>query len=205
MNALLSAPERTVTQSNGTGYPVPRRYWDRRRANFPVALRLLPGAVRNHLWRSTGLPVWPTTSATRRRATPRALARLAGGRAGTGPARGAATHPCWSALTPTIRQFDLPLGTLSTADRSEPAGSGGPIATRRSRIWSATACCRRLRWGNSVSARSFEVSSPERIALSDEVCIGLQVVEHLQDVAEDIAGDRVYLPQTRPPRVRLHR
>jgi phytoene/squalene synthetase len=43
--------------------------------------------------------------------------------------------------------------------------------------------------------RIFEVSSPDRIALSDEVCSGLQIVEHIQDVAEDVARDRIYLPQ----------
>ena len=36
---------------------------------------------------------------------------------------------------------------------------------------------------------------PERMALSDDVCIGLQVVEHLQDVAEDAApGPRLPAP-----------
>jgi 15-cis-phytoene synthase len=36
--------------------------------------------------------------------------------------------------------------------------------------------------------------SPERRALSDRVCSGLQVVEHLQDVGEDAAAGRIYLP-----------
>jgi phytoene synthase len=36
--------------------------------------------------------------------------------------------------------------------------------------------------------------TPERQALSDRVCSGLQVVEHLQDVREDAAAGRVYLP-----------
>ncbi len=36
--------------------------------------------------------------------------------------------------------------------------------------------------------------TPERQALSDLVCSGLQVVEHLQDVREDAAAGRVYLP-----------
>jgi 15-cis-phytoene synthase len=36
--------------------------------------------------------------------------------------------------------------------------------------------------------------TPERQALSDRVCGGLQVVEHLQDVPEDAAAGRVYLP-----------
>ncbi|MEU8510323.1 squalene synthase HpnC [Kitasatospora sp. NPDC048722] len=38
------------------------------------------------------------------------------------------------------------------------------------------------------------VSTPERIGLSDAVCTALQVVEHLQDVAEDLARGRIYLP-----------
>ncbi|MFF5637578.1 squalene synthase HpnC [Streptomyces sp. NPDC012825] len=36
--------------------------------------------------------------------------------------------------------------------------------------------------------------TPERIRRSDEICTALQIVEHLQDVAEDLARDRVYLP-----------
>jgi squalene synthase HpnC len=41
----------------------------------------------------------------------------------------------------------------------------------------------------------FGAASPERIARSNDVCTGLQVVEHLQDVAEDLRQDRIYLPQ----------
>ena len=40
----------------------------------------------------------------------------------------------------------------------------------------------------------FGASTAERIALSDRVCIGLQVVEHLQDVGEDAGNGRIYLP-----------
>lgn len=38
------------------------------------------------------------------------------------------------------------------------------------------------------------VSTPDRVDLSDQVCSALQVVEHLQDVAEDLARGRIYLP-----------
>jgi squalene synthase HpnC len=41
----------------------------------------------------------------------------------------------------------------------------------------------------------FDSATPERILLSDKICTALQVVEHLQDVAEDLARGRVYLPQ----------
>lgn len=41
---------------------------------------------------------------------------------------------------------------------------------------------------------AFDSATPERIALSDRICTALQVVEHCQDVAEDFARGRVYLP-----------
>lgn len=37
-------------------------------------------------------------------------------------------------------------------------------------------------------------STPERIRHSDSICTALQIVEHLQDVAEDLGRDRIYLP-----------
>ena len=40
----------------------------------------------------------------------------------------------------------------------------------------------------------FGASTPGRAELSDAVCSGLQIVEHLQDVAEDLQAGRVYLP-----------
>jgi phytoene/squalene synthetase len=40
----------------------------------------------------------------------------------------------------------------------------------------------------------FHASTPERIELSDKICIALQVVEHLQDVGEDARQGRIYLP-----------
>ena len=40
----------------------------------------------------------------------------------------------------------------------------------------------------------FGAATPVRIRLSDAICTGLQLTEHLQDVAEDYARGRVYLP-----------
>ncbi|MDX3635890.1 squalene synthase HpnC [Streptomyces europaeiscabiei] len=37
-------------------------------------------------------------------------------------------------------------------------------------------------------------TTPERVRHSDAICTALQIVEHLQDVAEDLGRDRVYLP-----------
>jgi squalene synthase HpnC len=41
----------------------------------------------------------------------------------------------------------------------------------------------------------FGAYTPERVAWSDSICTGLQLVEHWQDVAEDKAAGRIYLPQ----------
>jgi len=38
-------------------------------------------------------------------------------------------------------------------------------------------------------------ATPARITASDSICTALQLVEHTQDVAEDLANDRIYLPR----------
>ncbi|HEY1819444.1 MAG TPA: squalene synthase HpnC [Trebonia sp.] len=38
-------------------------------------------------------------------------------------------------------------------------------------------------------------ATPERIKASDSVCTALQIIEHCQDVAEDLGNGRVYLPK----------
>lgn len=40
-----------------------------------------------------------------------------------------------------------------------------------------------------------KAATPERIAASDSICTALQVIEHTQDVAEDLANNRIYLPR----------
>ena len=40
----------------------------------------------------------------------------------------------------------------------------------------------------------FGVATPERIAWSDAICTALQLVEHCQDVREDLGRGRIYLP-----------
>jgi squalene synthase HpnC len=40
----------------------------------------------------------------------------------------------------------------------------------------------------------FGVATGERVALSDNICTALQLAEHWQDVAEDLANGRIYLP-----------
>ena len=37
-------------------------------------------------------------------------------------------------------------------------------------------------------------ATPERLRRSDSICTALQLAEHWQDVAEDLANGRIYLP-----------
>ncbi|QXE33592.1 squalene synthase HpnC [Streptomyces sp. GMY02] len=46
-------------------------------------------------------------------------------------------------------------------------------------------------------------ADPERIRRSDAVCTALQIIEHLQDVAEDLRRDRIYLPAEDMKRFRV--
>jgi phytoene/squalene synthetase len=41
----------------------------------------------------------------------------------------------------------------------------------------------------------FDCTAEDLIPLSDRVCVALQLLEHLQDVAEDRRAGRIYLPQ----------
>jgi squalene synthase HpnC len=40
-----------------------------------------------------------------------------------------------------------------------------------------------------------DAATPERIKASDSICTALQIIEHSQDVAEDLANGRIYLPK----------
>lgn len=40
-----------------------------------------------------------------------------------------------------------------------------------------------------------KAATPERIRASDSICTALQIIEHSQDVAEDLANGRIYLPR----------
>jgi len=48
--------------------------------------------------------------------------------------------------------------------------------------------------GGELVREVFGVATPERIALSNAVCTALQLVEHWQDVREDLTLGRVYIP-----------
>ncbi|MBB5120806.1 squalene synthase [Streptomyces eurocidicus] len=106
---------------------------------------------------------------------------------GTGP-----RHPLLLRLRPTVRRCGLtpePFLGLIEANRQDQR------VTRYATYADLLAYCELS--ANPVGRLVLGITgtaSPERIRRSDAVCTGLQIVEHLQDVAEDLGRDRVYLP-----------
>ncbi|MBQ0966939.1 squalene synthase HpnC [Streptomyces sp. RK23] len=114
------------------------------------------------------------------------LRRVFGG--SDGPPR----HPLLRRLVPTVRRRALtpePFLGLIAANRQDQ------LVARYETYDDLFAYCELS--ANPVGRLVLAVtgtSTPERIRRSDEICTALQIVEHLQDVAEDLARDRIYLP-----------
>ncbi|MGW8993983.1 squalene synthase HpnC [Streptomyces zhihengii] len=109
-----------------------------------------------------------------------------------GPAGEPPHHPLLNALRPTVGRRALtpePFLGLVAANRQDQL-------VRRYATWDELRDYCRLSAdpvGRLVLAIT-GTTTPERVRRSDAVCTALQVVEHLQDVAEDLARDRIYLP-----------
>ncbi|MFF5403647.1 squalene synthase HpnC [Streptomyces misionensis] len=101
-------------------------------------------------------------------------------------------HPLLRRLQPVVRRRALtpePFLGLIAANRQDQ------LVTRYETYDDLLAYCELS--ANTVGRLVLAVtgtSTPERIRLSDAICTALQIVEHLQDVAEDLGRDRIYLP-----------
>ena len=159
--------------------------------NFTVASRVLPRRVRSHLLAIYG------------------FARLVDELGDSAPGDrlaaldwleedldraflGRAEHPLLIRLQPTLRQCALPRGPfvrLIEANRVDQRVS-------RYDTWEELRGYCRLSADpvGELVLGVLGLASTERIALSDSICTGLQLTEHCQDVAEDFAAGRVYLP-----------
>ncbi|MFG1671736.1 squalene synthase HpnC [Streptomyces sp. Y7] len=101
-------------------------------------------------------------------------------------------HPLLRRLQPTVRRRALtpePFLGLIAANRQDQ------LVGRYETFDDLLAYCELS--ANPVGRLVLAVTgtaTPERIRRSDAVCTALQIVEHLQDVAEDLRRDRIYLP-----------
>jgi squalene synthase HpnC len=163
-----------------------------RSENFPVALRVLPRALRRDLLAIYGFARLVDDIGDE--ATGDRLAALDAVARDLGRAfAGAAEHPILRALEPTIRAHGLPAEPFRALIE----------ANRRDQRVARVATWHELLDSCSLSANPigrlvlgiFGASTPRRDALSDAICSALQVIEHCQDVAEDARRGRVYLPR----------
>lgn len=101
-------------------------------------------------------------------------------------------HPLLRALRPTVRRRTLtpePFLGLIEANRQDQK------IRRYGTYEELLAYCELS--ANPVGRLVLQLTgtaSPERVRRSDAVCTALQIVEHLQDVTEDLGRDRIYLP-----------
>ncbi|MGW0363938.1 squalene synthase HpnC [Streptomyces sp. NPDC002990] len=111
---------------------------------------------------------------------------------GSGGADGTPRHPLLLALQPVVRAHGLtpePFLGLIEANRLDQR------VTRYETYEDLLGYCQLS--ANPVGRLVLALtgtSTPERIRHSDAVCTALQIAEHLQDVAEDLGRDRIYLP-----------
>ncbi|HEV3268423.1 MAG TPA: squalene synthase HpnC [Acidimicrobiales bacterium] len=162
-----------------------------RHENFPVASRFLPRDVRSNLMAIYGFArltddVGDEAKGDRLELLDELDLQL------ELAAQGAATDPTFQRLSPVIMDLGLsldPFRRLIEANRMDQRVS------RYQTFDDLIAYCMlsAAPVGEMVLG-VFGLSFAERIKLSDNVCIALQFVEHLQDVQEDAQRGRIYLP-----------
>ena len=161
--------------------------------NFPVASRILPRAQRDHVRAIYGFARLVDDAGDESPGDRLALlawldAEIDRLFAGEVPA-----HPLVRGLAPTVRPCGLepgPFHRLIEANRRDQHQARYETFAELLDYCQLSAAP-----VGELVLGVFGKATPERIDLSDRICAGLQVTEHLQDVAEDHARDRVYLPR----------
>ncbi len=160
--------------------------------NFPVALRLLPRDVRGHLAAVYGYArlvdiLGDEYDGDRSQALDWAESEL------DSLYSGSPRHPVFRKLASTVDRFDLPRKPF---DRLLAANRLDQVKTRyKDRTDLLGYCALSANPVGHLVLAVFGAATPDRLAASDSVCSGLQILEHLQDVAEDAGVGRVYLPR----------
>ena len=159
--------------------------------NFPVASRLFPRDLRPHLMNVYGFArmvddVGDEAAGDRSAlldCVASELDAVFGGRP---------THPLMNRLAATVERFDLPrqpFDSLIEANRRDQT-----IHRYRTYGELADYCTYSANPVGELVLRITGTLTAERLALSDSTCTGLQLVEFWQDLGEDGANDRVYIP-----------
>ena len=189
------------------GQPPPDQPGERRQPdtvlageNFPVALRILPSRIRRHLLALYAYARFvddlgdePDVAgrddgATVRLAALHGLEREVRALYEGHPPR----HPVLIRLAPTVVACQLPIDPLL---RLIEANRRDQVVLRYPTFGSLVEYCHLSADPvGELVLHVFGAQSAARIQLSNRVCTALQLVEHLQDVAEDRRRGRIYLP-----------
>jgi squalene synthase HpnC len=100
--------------------------------------------------------------------------------------------PALLPLADTVRACDIPqapLNALIQANRQDQLITRYPTYADLEQY-----CTLSANPVGQIVLYIFDSATPERIELSDKICTALQLVEHWQDVAEDLGYGRIYLP-----------
>jgi squalene synthase HpnC len=159
--------------------------------NFPVAPRWLPARWREPLWAIYGyarlVDELGDAAAGDRLALLDAVEREL-----DAAYRGEAQHPVLRRLEPVLRSHALPRAPfvrLIEANRWDQR-------LRAIQSWEELEayCALSAQPVGELVLHVFGQAMPDQVALSNHVCSALQVIEHCQDVGEDLARGRIYLP-----------
>jgi squalene synthase HpnC len=172
--------------------------------NFPVALRLLPRRYRDHLmavyrYARTVDDIGDEAPVDQR---PKLLAeleedlvRLYAALGEQGDPASTATppgHPAVRGLADVVTDCHIPMQPFRDLIA---ANQQDQVVTRYETFDDLLGyCALSANPVGQIVLYVFGCSTPERAQLSDAICSGLQIVEHLQDVAEDYRAGRIYLP-----------
>jgi squalene synthase HpnC len=105
----------------------------------------------------------------------------------------AVEHPVMQSLAPTVAACGLPAEPFR---RLIEANRRDQTVTRYETFEELLGYCQLSAAPvGELVLHVFGAATPERVERSDRICAGLQVIEHLQDVVEDLERGRVYLPQ----------
>jgi squalene synthase HpnC len=177
---LLRAPTRTAVMAQA------------RHENFPVASRLVGGRRRSQLLAIYGFARLVDDAGDEVAGDRSALLDWIEGDLERIYAAEKPEHPAIRALVPTVRALELPAAPFR---RLIEAGRRDQVVHRYPSFAALLDYCQLSAAPvGELVLHVFAAATPEHIRLSDRICEGLQLTEHLQDVAEDRARGRVYLP-----------
>ena len=167
--------------------------------NFPVALRLLPDRYRRHL---TALYCFARLTDDLGDQAREAGEHDADLRLGLLDELAADVHriyqgapaqsPVMQQMAVTVRECTIPAQPL--LDLIQANRQDQQVTRYRTFAELGQYCELSANPVGQMVLHIFGAATPERILLSDHVCTALQLVEHWQDVAEDLANGRIYLP-----------